>query len=390
MCQITFSNLHNPKLNSIMVYFLGFVGSKEKHDDGCGFICKDNTIFKTKISAHRVTNIGAILSRKITTNDPIPYHIRQATQGIEVNDENAHPFTGKHFILLHNGTLNPIDPKGFNIKVSDSLQFLNKLDDAKDANPKKPFLELFNDVMSKWYGKFAFIIREIETQKDYIIRGKTADLWYSEVFLDDKLVGYVINTSSLTLIEGLHHFVNVSGLMFGKEYVWTDPKLLTEETVFLAEKNKVSIVGKTHQNDAPKKEEVRVATQAGYFRGHNNNVNQITKSEGSEIIKLSVKIFEFLEEHSLSFRDLQRIVQVSYSQSLLEMDLDDLKDFCNRIIPMLSAPKKKSNARENVKKLLKGSTFPSQVYDLSNLQYPWMLNEEGTVVKALKSYFNEG
>lgn len=402
MCQLTYANLKNKTYNKSIAYLLGFLGSKEKHDDGCGLILSDNKIWKTKLACHNITNLGELLNEMIIDNSPVPFHIRQATYGIEVNDENAHPFRGKHFILMHNGTLHTPDEKPNQASKkndSDSLKFLKELDAAKEKNPKMDFVTLFNETMKNFSGKFAFIIREIKTGNDYIIRGRTADLWITFLTVDDKPSGYFINTSRETSSAATHLFVNLQSLTSVHTYKFDYPKLLSQETIFLAGKNNIEKLGDTKENDVPKKEEVQVTARGNFpiVPAQNNTTPRITRNNTtvpdlkvSTILNYSERIAEFLENHSLFITDLQIIFQTAFGISLLETTCDDLRLFVEQIIPKISAPSKKDNIRKQVKDILNKNNcefFPLEVYDKSGIAYPWTVEEPKKVLDALNNYF---
>ena len=387
MCQLTYSNLHDPYLNSLMVYFLSTIGS-EKHDDGCGIICSDNTIWKTEKPANKISNLGTILDQVIRDNKPVPFHIRMATYGIEITQENAHPFDGKHFILMHNGTLLPRngeEPKDKK-KDSDSLKFLMALDGAKDKKPKSTFKEIFNHAMENFAGKFAFIIREKETGKDFIIRGRTAELWITNIKQDDKSIGYVINTNDLTLKSALFQFLNVASLMNSNKYECSEPVLLKAETIFLAEDMNIKEIGITIEfTPVVKKEEKAIVP---FVRDRENfkrdkSADIILSSDIGKIIRVSVKIYEFLDSHCMSLLDLQTMFKMMGGISLLEVTKEDLDMFVDYMIPKICANKA---LRVQVRKILNAGLFPKEAYKIGKLEYPWCVNDSKTVLDALKEY----
>lgn len=388
MCQLTYSNLKDKTLNALMIYFLATKGSSEKHDDGCGIICKDLRTWKTEHSAHKITNLGEILDKYILGKEPVPFHIRQATWGIEVTKENAHPFDGKHFILMHNGTLLPAngeEPKDKK-KDSDSYRFLLALDNAKDEKPDSSFEEIFNHAMKDFAGKFAFIIRDKDNGNDYIIRGKTAELWFSTLTIEDKVHGYVINTSRETMLAAFYNFINIAMIHLGtKKIEMSDPKLLGLETIFLAKEKELKVIGSTEEKTPVKIHKPIVVNP------NNDNSTAITprmtddvaKSFLSGIVKQSERVYKFLEDHSLSILDLQIIFQIFAGISLLELEKEDINAFNEFMIPKLSADGK---TRKKVREALNYKTFPIDIYKKADLEYPWMLNKEQDVINAIKQY----
>jgi predicted glutamine amidotransferase len=393
MCQLTYSNLHDPYHNALMVYFLSTIGSV-RHDDGCGFITSKCEIWKSEKEAGKILNLGEILDHHILDNSPVPFHIRMATFGIEVTKENAHPFDGKHFILMHNGTLLPRNGEETKDKKhdSDSLKFLKALDECRDINPTGSFEEVFNGAMANFAGKFAFIIREKETKTDYIVRGRTAELWKTEIKENDTVIGYVINTSDVTLKDALLQFCNVSSIMTGNKYEWSTPVLLKMETIFVAEDMNVVESGKALEITPMKKEEKRneivplvsEIRERGERRGGNNLTPKVSStSDLGKIIRAADKIYEFLHSHSMGFLDLQIMFKLMGNLSLLECSIEDFDMFVDFMIPKLSATK---TLRIQVNKLLEGKQFPNEVYGQAKLGYPWTVNDGAKVLNALKEW----
>ncbi len=382
MCQLTYCNLHDAYYNSLMGYLLAYIGS-ERHDDGCGIICSDNKIWKSKFAARKVVNLGEIFYEKFADEKPVPLHIRKATYGIEVNDENAHPFRGKHYLLMHNGTLVPKDgeePKDKK-KDSDSEKFLKALDKATDEKPDDSFESIFNATMQQFSGKFAFIIRNIDTNTDNIVRGKTAELWISHLTIDKKKSGYVINTSKETMLDSFKLFKNIASLIDGKEYILTEPLLLAQETIFAAGKETIKEIGKT-------KETVVIKPIVEIDYAVNRMLNKAkAKDESPELVQklilLAERIYEYLEEHSMELIDLQLIFQAIAGISLLEVTLEDLVMFREYLLPKITAS---NNIRKRIHELLDGKPFPKELYKLHDLEYPWPLNDGVKVEEYLKKF----
>lgn len=392
MCQLTYCNLQQYYLNASMVYFLSTIGS-DRHDDGCGIIKSDNTIWKTKSAANKITNLGELFYSLIG-DGPVPFHIRSATLGIEVTDENAHPFEGKHYILMHNGTLVPRNGEESKDKKvdSDSLRFLQALDSAKDKNPDGSFEDIFNDAMKNFAGKFAFIIRDRDTKTDYIIRGRTAELFISFVHTDGKFDGYVINTSKETILSATKQFVGVTGMFWKEKTTVSEPVLLEQESIFVAEKENIRRLGKAIEFTPIKpvnhnhENKPNNAGRIGNFlpgMGLQKATSSSKAIESAEVIKYAERIHRYLADHSMSVLDLQLLFQVTSAISLLEVTREDASAFIDYLIPKISA---ETNTRNKVKTLLNGRNFPLEIYRLYNLEYPWTVNKPAQVIKALEAF----
>ena len=382
MCQLTYVNLQDKVLNAHAVFLLTTIGS-EKHDDGTGIILADNSIWKTKIAAEKILNLGDILSKYITNKKPIPAHIRWATYGIAVNDENAHPFIGKHFILMHNGTLLPkVEEKKNKDVDSDSKQFLDSLDKALDDNPAGSFEEIFNKAMQKYAGKFAFIIRNKDTSTDYIIRGKTADLYIA--YVEEKGVrrGYVINTSKDLLTVSIRLLSGMIKISHNLDLTMTEPELLKNETIYKATKVGIEVVGTTKEYEVIKP--VQIVQQSGFMRLGSATPSYVAEKTGTEkMLKLVNRIYDFTKEHLLQPIDIQRIFLLTMGLSLLEANEEDFAVLVDYVIPKISASK---NTKKKIAKLLAGKTnvMPDDIYTVGNLEYPWMVNDSSQVITALE------
>lgn len=390
MCELTYCNLGNPQLNSTMLYFLSLIGS-EKHDDGFGFIRNNGKVWKTELAAKDTNNIGEILSAGITDNSPVPFHIRSATFG-SVSKENSHPFTGKHFILMHNGTLinkdGPVPTNKDKDKDTDSFRFLLALDEAREKNKDAPFEEIFNSTIESFAGKFAFIIRCTDTNVDYVIRGKTAELWITTLTVGNKFLGYVVNTSKETLAQSVKRFVQIGQIFNYKKYNFSPPELLLQETIYIADKKGLTVVGKTKETEKPVAHVYQPvkAFQDDYSNFQHSGGGNWNRTSGNknltEIAALANRIYKFLSEHSLDLIDLQAIFQVISGISLLELSKEDLTAFVIHLIPKLSAD---SKIKARVKRELNGASFPISWYKKYSLEYPWTVNPANKIISVLEA-----
>lgn len=398
MCQLTYANTKDSYTNSLLVYLLGTIGSI-KHDDGCGFVCSDNDIWKSQLAAEKITNLGTIINKFVVDNKPVPFHIRSATYGIEVTKENSHPFDGKHFILMHNGTLVPRNGEESKDKKhdSDSLLFLKTLDECKDKSPDASFEEIFKEAMTPFAGKFAFIIREKSTSTDYIVRGRTAELWISKFNFDGTESGYVINTSKDTMKDAFMQFKNIWDLFFTNLCEFSEPTLIDQETIFVAEETTITKIGKATEVE-PKRETKALARGSNYNSGNAagtygryeyDSWKGYDEADGKAILEKAKKIYDFLSDHSMGLLDFQLIVMITGGVSILELTEEDLNMFNDYLLPKISA---NSKIRAKVKDILKDNSkvyVPNEIYEKYELEYPWTVNDGDKVIKALEEYFKE-
>lgn len=409
MCELTFCSLISREENVLLGMFLTRIGAS-KHDDGTGYLTKDSA-WKTSLAANRIINYGEILEKEIYETkeyDPIAFHIRSATRGISVTDENAHPFIGKHFSLMHNGTLEFDDEeddvnffsKAAKTSDSDSLKFLGLMDEIREKEPNLEILHVVNKAMEKCSGKFAFIIKEASTGDFYIVRGDTAELWISEYYIlsEEELKeiektkksppresdGYVINTSKETLREGILQFFTTYQL-FCPDYTayFTNPALLKKETMFKAEVNGLVEVGEVKEKRAYKN--YNYHNQASRV-GQSQTLLPVSSLESHKeldtALSLSKNVSSWLKDASLSASDFQLILGFLFGVSLLELTEEDVNVFLSNVSPALlsTAPKR---FRKHVRKLLNGEPFPRYLYTKFDLEFPWVVNEKEKVVTAL-------
>lgn len=410
MCELSFVNMASKSDNFLMGMFLVKVGSG-KNDDGTGFITIDQKIWKSEIAADMIINLGEIFSDQLVSEhkfDPVAFHVRAASRGIAVNEENAHPFNGEFYILMHNGSLANLgskkdeDPAWFsrfwsksdkeNVD-SDSLNFLKEMDAIKKENIHLPFVEIINKTMQKFEGKFAFIILDKSDNTFYIIRGITAPLYISYFYkdlrededLDSNKVpkkspdGYVINTNKNTLLYSINLYKNVKNLLYkGTENIFfSEPALIEKESIYKAGEIDIVKIGDIKENIP----ETALVVQAA--KTPSNAVTKPVEKNSDEFKKdlaLVNKVSIWAKEHSLSILDIQILFANILGKSLLELEEADIKYFLEEVVPKISAPKKLRNKLLGV---LRGNPFPIDVYKIFNLAYPWMLNDEKIISEII-------
>lgn len=384
MCQLTLCNLHNKELNKSLAYLLAREGGSV-HDDGVGFM-STKSIWKTELSAPKITNLGKILNDEIKDDNPLPLHIRSATKGIPVTKENAHPFDGKYFTLMHNGTLVK-NKKSESVAESnidsDSLEFLNVLDELTKASPKEKFETLFEKAMSNFGGKFAFIIKDKRSDTLYVVRGRSATLYISYAKLGNKKLGYIINTDAETIRKSLHVFVNIANSFGQGNIEFTEPTILESESIFVAENFDIKRIGKARENDVIKEQDSKghyVPANAGRKSPNSPAVSPVSLAGSSRIIEKAGKIYKFLHEHCLTLYDFQVMIGISYGMSLLELDEQTIDTFIDNVIPKISASK---DIRKKMFELFGEKGFPVNLYKEHNLSYPWTVVPSNNIKSVL-------
>lgn len=90
--------------------FNDFVKLSEFHKDswGLSLIGDEGSVLEKKVEvAAESPNFKEALSKRVATGGLL--HFRWASPGIEVTDQNAHPFAYEDFSFIHNGAITPYD-----------------------------------------------------------------------------------------------------------------------------------------------------------------------------------------------------------------------------------------------------------------------------------------
>jgi len=206
MCQLTLVHTNNLEYTKIIAAVLANVNSMD-NQDGFGLLnVNSNTIYKTGNPAYIVSKISDHV-----TDNLVMFHVRKATISAsgkrEIKDENAHPFYKGNLILFHNGSLSLKEgtvPKEFESKT-DSEFFTHVL--ADELAKEKDFKKAINNTMSKFTGKFAFLIKN--KKELYVVRGKTAFLNQAKLFIGDEQIGFIVNTELTSLLIAMSILENI-------------------------------------------------------------------------------------------------------------------------------------------------------------------------------------
>jgi hypothetical protein len=415
MCQLTYVNLRDEELNKKFLLLLTSIGSSA-HRDGWGLISgKGGDFFKCDLPAFYTSDMGNIIKdTSLGDSSPIFGHVRYASPLVPVNLENSHPFVKGKLLFMHNGKLEPVDETQFvteieqttnktdektgeikttvsKIKVSDSKMFFEhfvkkwkegtKPGDEVDAS----FVKILTEAVADFHGKFAFLFSIVGN--DYIVRGKSADLYITYLMSSPKktakVIGYAVNTS-LELLDRCGVLLSNLQQLEGKgDLTFTTPIPITAESIFKANDLDIESLGEIKETTAPtyyqKNYGAVPATSSFTGQGGTNGTGETDYSISSKFNKV---IYEFMVDNVLRVVDIQNLFMAFYNVSLLEVTEEILAHFCTKVLPRIKSLSPKAT-RKRLKSLTHGYINPA-FYIKNDVQYPWMLNDRQNMEFFLK------
>lgn len=373
MCQLSLVNLNNAELNRLAVELLLSIDSIKEHRDGWGFWGGGN-IWRCDSPIDESTGLEAAFSS--ISELPVIGHVRQAsvfaTKGkIEFN----HPFTGARYILAHNGTLkSKLHPAQEGL--IDSQIFLKALEEKSSGG--KEFISSIQETMSEFTGKFAFLISDtLDNKKIYVIRGKTALLYMSNVKADGKYIGFIVNTEFESIKKFASLFKLIVNTMGDRVISFEDPVLLPQETILTLEKDLLVTTEELKENtevfDNSKnwKPETRATIQIPMKRciiGKDEILN-----DWESVLDQLLEVF--------NKREIDELFFVLLGKSLLEVTKEDLTGSINSILPILQAHFTEGKLTAWGEILSFYSSNEIAAYTNEGIKFPYMFNKGDELVK---------
>jgi predicted glutamine amidotransferase len=393
MCQLHFVKTPYDMFNRNFILAVTMISARERNDDGIGFHSPSWGVFKTELSANRIGNFGKLLHQHPERVTEIMAHTRSASPGIEITQKNAHPFEGKRFILAHNGRLYKKDEKvaysAANTDTdgmsSDSLEFLNALEKTALKNPKLEFIDIMNETMEQFKGKFALLIYDKVTNIYYAIRGKTATLFYVPIFSspakNSKVVGYTITTVKDDLFDATLLAVNMAAL-YNEKLGIGEPIELKTETIYRLDQTNATEIGEVKENAVsffiPASSAIQTYRYGYGGESYKSSTSGLTTYE--ESVKPYIVIADFAKKNRLSLPDLDKMFLGLFDVGLLSVTNEDVKTFIS-LIPSMTVKKK-------IRKfLVKSFVIPmfERQYEEYGLKFPWMINSDRDLLKVCAS-----
>lgn len=378
-----------------------YAASDLTNRDGTGFYSQaSGKLWKTRLAPDSIVGIGETLD-SVVTGKSVMGHVRAASKGIEVNDANAHPFEGKRFVLAHNGRLykkgekvsySSVQTATDSSESSDSLTFLNALEEYAAANEGVPFVEMLENVMKEFKGKFAFLIYDKLTKTQYAARGKTAELSYSSIYAGilpanlegfdwSTRIGYAIMTQSKSLSEAMGRIVLLEDSMRSNLLWYTKPMLLQENSIYELKDNEVIRVGTVTEN-AVAYEPAYQAASHGHWAGSDASQQPTTKS-GSEALGAGTDlaiISDWMTKYFMSIVQFDALLFQVFGTGVADLDTSKLRFITEELLPALTPS-------QSCRKLVANTgitVFPySEIYsDIPDFQFPWTLNKKHVIARA--------
>lgn len=371
MCQLSLVASNDPIINRTILYGL-LVSNSISNKDGTGWYNPTNkTIFKVKEEAGLIRGrLSASLAPE--KSEVLLGHVRNASftlgKGRIVSDDKAHPFQSANFILFHNGG---IERKvcTYHKEEADMIDteiFLNELE--KDYEKEKDFVKCINITMSKFQGKFAFMIAHGDDI--YVIRGKTADLYHADIVLGGELIGEIVNTSDTTADKALAD-ITYYYTLWGANLEFSKFALLEKESIYKLEGLRLTRIADIKENDKP----------VYNYTAYNQQVSRRWDSSLPKVkIPLTIvdRLYNYICEMGFTIEELDRIFELSTNCGILQCSEEDInKD----VFPVLEEFQKRFNSNRKIKrqwedlKKLYLDQRPIELYSYLGIQFPYFLQQ---------------
>lgn len=386
MCQMTLINVDNTKAMFMLAINLMMENSRISNKDGCGIFSPSTGVSKTELAASVLLNLGETVVGKFKKVEPMICHVRAASFSSDkklLSSEHAHPFESEHYVFQHNGTLsfkNKTDEEKYKDKeLIDSEMFLAEL----EKNYTGDIVVDVNKTMELFYGKFAFMIYHKPEDCFYIIRGRAATLYKTELVVPNTTIvrGLVVNTESISMHEAIMRASNclqLSGIRLDP----TKAELLETETAYKLDGYTLVKLGTVKENDKP------VAA----------NFSQNTRPQAAGYSKMEdgylTKIIKYMVDWGLGPEDMDELAMVLIGKGFVDFDYEDKTSYTKYLEEL---ERRFNNHLKRKWQEMLISSFGGNLYAIfPELQFPYFLTEPskfkeiyGKFLIILKEKLNE-
>lgn len=398
MCQLLFAQSQSNVLTRFLV-LEGLRQASTANPDGTGIYSAETGIYKV---ADRASNLRSFDFLNRVGNRALA-HVRLASKGIKVTEENAHPFELERWVLAHNGTLwekeeTPVaSTAGAQSRDSDSLAFLKVLEKLS-ADKEASVIKLLNGAMDKFKGKFAFLLYDKLHKKWYAARGKTAQLHISfiykgippetaeekAVFNYDNPYGYMIMTEKTTVEWATDRAVLSASAITGESYWFTVGTLLEDESIFELVETGAKKIGEIKETPAFPAASYDSAYSRTPYGGTSRTSDGIS-STPFDVKEQAVEalIAEWLIYYSVSLEDFEHILLRVLGKPICYLLEEDITWIVETLLPMLKPAKNKIGVLRSGLKVTDNLRY-SLLKDVPEMQFPWMLSRQDVIKKAVK------
>jgi predicted glutamine amidotransferase len=384
MCQLTFINSNNKELNKKLLVSQFLMNTVTTHRDGWGFFTKESGVCKTSLNPWQTANLGDLIKNKIKNSEPILAHVRLATATNNIKDvcdENSHPFETKDFIVAHNGSFegDALSEKRFKDKI-DSEIFAILLQETFDKYPKLSIIKLIDKAYSEnLTGKFAFLIYCKPVNKFYIVRGKTAKLYKSEILLrnpkteKDKKVGFIVNTEKIELLRSFRFASANHQLETGESFVINEPVELKENTVYQVHDKFLRELGNVEEKIKTVAVTANNANNFGGFQHNHGGYNRNISTPAQKVKTPEDFLLDLYDLYGLTLPEIDLLFLEITGLPIIASPKENFSIFEEMIEPYLEMhTKHKADLWVHL-----GEKFfdKMEVYEHFDLQFPYFVNE---------------
>ena len=409
MCQLTYTQLpgFTPGQFKLCQGLILKFNASAGHKDGFGYMI-NNRLYKKGEDANTVDNIFKdMVVSKNTANRWSILHVRKASFKVKnkIGDEFCHPFNYTFegyspLVGAHNGTLEHSVATLLEDEIDSQMFFQNLYDNIVETN--RPLKDCFETVINDFYGKFAFLIRYDNVTN--IIRGRTADLYFTDVTINTLPAGFIVNTEKNSLLNFLSIFREVL-LVSGVELGWSAPEILPINSIHSV----FSTEGTTFESSVLKLESnFREVTNKPYTKPadvkttYNNPRQELPQlpatvdknspvNDSSPIdININKGVYKILEDviksMGLSIFDITVLFDMFWNKDLICATTRELDIFTREQLVGLTKFSS-SNKKKTFDRLLKESNIsPRRAYIQAGVPFPFMLSGPKKMARMFNEY----